>query len=94
MNRVIELVKLLPSKEEVADLRDHVASNISRFSKDNHTFQKDFQHHLEIIRRYDEILIQKASKHDVREVDRELKDKYKKQCDELLKMINKNAVEL
>ena len=42
MNKVTALVKLLPSKEEVADLRDHVASNISRFSKDNQTFQKDF----------------------------------------------------
>ena len=35
MNTVTELVKLLPSKEEIVELRNHVSGNIARFSKDN-----------------------------------------------------------
>ena len=38
MDEVVALVKLLPSKEEVAELRTHVSSNIARFSKDNTRF--------------------------------------------------------
>ena len=94
MDRVIELVKLLPSKEEVSELRQHVAANITRFSKDNNMFKTEFQQHLEIIRRYDEVLMQKSSKHDIRELSKELNDKYKTQCEELLKMINKNSVSI
>ena len=94
MNKVTELVKLLPSKEEIVELRNHVSGNIARFKKDNQTFQSDFTHHLEIIRRYDEVLMQKASKHDTRELDKMFKEKMKEQCDELLNLINKNAVQI
>ena len=77
MNTVTELVKLLPSKEEIVDLRNHVSGNIARFSKDNQAYKSEFQHHLEIIRRYDEVLMQKASKHDTRELDKQFKEKQK-----------------
>ena len=55
-------MKLLPSKDEVLELRSHVSSNISKFSKDNAHFTKEFETHLEIIRRYDEVISEKASK--------------------------------
>ena len=57
-------------------------------------FKTEFLQHLEIIRRYDEVLMQKSSKHDIRELSKELNDKYKTQCEELLKMINKNSVSI
>ena len=57
-------------------------------------FKTEFSQHLEIIRRYDEVLMQKSSKHDIRELSKELNDKYKTQCEELLKMINKNSVSI
>ena len=76
MDRVVELVKLLPSKEEVTELRNHVSSNIARFSKDNTRFSSEFDTHLEIIRRYDEVISNKASKHAVIELKTHISDKY------------------
>ncbi len=39
--------------------------NIEKFASDNDAFAKDFAAHLAIIRRYDEVLSEKASKHSV-----------------------------
>ncbi len=39
--------------------------NIEKFASDNDSFAKDFAAHLAIIRRYDEVLSEKASKHSV-----------------------------
>ena len=43
MNTVTDLVKLLPTQEEVRELREHVAGNISSFQKDNARFKLDFE---------------------------------------------------
>ena len=91
MDRVVELVKLLPSKEEVTELRTHVATNIAKFSKDNAHFAKEFETHLEIIRRYDEVISNKASKHAVIELEKNMSEKYNKQIDDLLRLLNENA---
>ena len=68
MNTVTDLVKLLPTQEEVRELREHVAGNIANFQKDNARFKLDFEIQNQTIRRYDEVITQKSSKHDVREV--------------------------
>ena len=91
MDRVVELVKLLPSKEEVTELRAHVSGSIARFSKDNARYGSEFDAHLEIIRRYDEVLSNKASKHAVIELDKHISEKYNRQVDDLLRLINENA---
>ena len=75
-NNLMELVNVLPGKEEVTELREHVGTSIAKFSKDNNTFQADFEKHLEIIRRYDEVLSNKASKHTVIELDKNMSEKY------------------
>ena len=87
----MELVKVLPRKEEVLELREHVGSSIARFSTDNDLFHSDFDKHLEIIRRYDEVISNKASKHSVIELDKNMSQKYNQQIDDLLKLINENV---
>ena len=87
----MELVNVLPGKEEVTELREHVGTSIAKFSKDNNTFQADFEKHLEIIRRYDEVLSNKASKHSVIELDKNMSEKYNQQIDDLLRLINENV---
>ena len=72
----MDLVNVLPRKEEVLELREHVGSSIARFSTDNSTFHADFDKHLEIIRRYDEVISNKASKHSVIELDKNMSQKY------------------
>lgn len=51
----------LPDVNEVDNLRTYVSSNIETFREDNFNFNKGFQTQNEIIRRYDEVLSQKAS---------------------------------
>ena len=51
--------------------------NVDRFSEDNASFARDFSAHLEIIRRYDEVLSDKASKHSLYEAETRLNDHYK-----------------
>ena len=65
---------MLPTKEEVTELRTYVRTNINKFSGDNSTFEKEFHVMKEILRQYDEILMGKASKHSVYEVEKKGKD--------------------
>lgn len=62
---VKEYMALLPTKDEVTGLRNYMKQNIDKFAADNNSFEKDFNAHLAIIRRYDEVLSEKASKHSV-----------------------------
>ena len=55
-------------------MRTYVRTNINKFSGDNSTFEKEFHVMQEILRRYDEILMGKASKHSVYEVEKKGKD--------------------
>ena len=58
-------IELLPTKEEVVSLRTYMRTSIDKFTNDNNSFARDFDSHLAIIRRYDEVLSEKASKHTV-----------------------------
>ena len=55
----------MPTKEEVLALRTHLKQSVDKFQADNDAFHADFKDHLAIIRRYDEVLSEKASKHSV-----------------------------
>ena len=76
IEKFTDLVKLLPTKEEVAELRENVSYNINKFQKDNARFSLDFEIQKQMIRRYDEVITQKSSKHDVRELEKELNEKF------------------
>lgn len=56
---------LLPTKDEVVQLRTYMKSSIEKFTGENKDFTNEFNQHLAIIRRYDEVLTDKASKHSV-----------------------------
>ena len=47
-----------------------------------------------MIRRYDEVITQKSSKHDVREVEKAIDVKYEKITNDLLELIKTNEHEL
>jgi hypothetical protein len=56
-----ELVLQLPKVQDVEELKRYVTESIEGFRGDNDTFRSDFKTQNEIIRRYDEVLIHKAS---------------------------------
>ena len=85
-----EYIELLPTKEEVTTLRNYMKNNIESFSNDNSSFQKEFNAHLAIIRRYDEVLSEKASKHSVYQVETKVNDSYRPVIKELDERIRDN----
>ena len=54
----------------------------------------DFEIQKQMIRRYDEVITQKSSKHDVREVEKAIDVKYEKLTNDLLELIKTNEHEL
>jgi len=60
-------------------MRAYVSSSIETFQLDNINFNKDFQTQNEIIRRYDEVLSQKASKQLIEEKIMQQDDRLQKQ---------------
>ena len=62
LDPIKELIQILPRKEIVDRLEIYVSTNIEQFKKDNTLYASNFYEHNEIIRRYDEVLSQKASK--------------------------------
>lgn len=70
-------IELLPTKEEVVSLRTYMRTSIDKFTNDNNSFARDFDSHLAIIRRYDEVLSEKASKHTVYQTETRMNDHFK-----------------
>ena len=62
---VQEHLEMLPTKDEVMTLRNFMKNSVEKFQTDNDNFSKEFTAHLAIIRRYDEVISEKASKHSV-----------------------------
>ena len=50
------MARELPTKAQVEDIRKHVHKHIDAFDIDNKCFKGEFNKHMEIIRRYDEII--------------------------------------
>ena len=71
-----EFIRLLPTKEDVQSLHGYITDSISKFKQDNDEFKKQFADHLEIIRRYDEVMSGKANKQAVIDVETRLKDSF------------------
>ena len=72
-----DFLDLLPTKDEVVQLRNYMKSSIEKFSQENKEFHSEFHHHLAIIRRYDEVISDKASKHSIYQVENRLNEQYK-----------------
>ena len=62
VEEVRQLLELLPTKEEVTHLRNHMKTSIETFSNNNDLHSREFSAHMAIIRRYDEVISEKASK--------------------------------
>ena len=75
--KVQEYLDLLPTKDEVVQLRSYLKNSIEKFTTDNKDFSSEFYQHMAIIRRYDEVLSDKASKHSIYETETRLNDLYK-----------------
>ena len=77
LQEVKEFMQLLPTKEEVTSLRTYTRTNIDKFQEDNAEFKEEFDGHLSIIRRYDEVLSEKANKHSVAAVEFRVNEQFK-----------------
>lgn len=77
-----ELVKInkrldsMPTNIEVRKMREDTIELISDFREDNKNFKTAFNQHDEILKRYDEILCQKASLMRVEEMRLNIEQKY------------------
>ena len=72
INDFRELIKILPDKDDVERLKKFMNDSIASFRADNRQFHMDFKIQNEIIRQYDEVLSQRASKVSLREAKDEL----------------------
>jgi hypothetical protein len=62
------LVLKLPKVEDFQTMKVFLDEAVTEFSTDNKQFHLDFAKHNEIIRRYDEVLNQKSSKMELKNV--------------------------
>ena len=69
-----EFSKLLPTKDDVQLLHSYITESIQLFKKDNEDFKVQFKDHLEIIRRYDEVMSVKANKQAVIDIENRLSE--------------------
>lgn len=65
INEINDFIDKLPTREEVSSMRTFMKNSVEKFSHDNTNFKKDFKDHLAIIRRYDEVISEKANKHTI-----------------------------
>jgi len=72
----------------VDQLKDYIVENIENFSADNEGFRSDFNMQKEIIRRYDEILIQKASKHLMKKDLQEINEEFAAKVHDVINMVS------
>ena len=94
LHEVEESLKLLPSRDEVIEMRTNVRENIARFQKDNKEFKDQFDTHLSIIARYDEVIADKASKHGVYEQANKITNKFTPLVDKLFEESQRCFAEL
>lgn len=80
---------MLPTKDEVIQLRTYMRTNIDKFKDESEQFKQQFDGHLEIIRRYDEIISEKASKHSLYLQEVKMNDYFKP----LIKEMDQRVVE-
>ena len=65
-------LEVLPHKDQITNMQTYMNKNVSEFAAQNKEFLLQFNEHLAIIRRYDEIISDKASKHSLYESETRL----------------------
>lgn len=83
LREVEKLILILPTQEQVKELHENVDSSLRGFSKDIAIFKDEFESHLAIIRRFDEIISTKASKDALWQ----LQEKIKRDLEPLMKQM-------
>lgn len=73
MTAIQRLILTLPTQFQVKELHDNVDSSLRGFSRDMTTFKIEFETHLALIRRFDEIITTKASKNSLYEIEQKIK---------------------
>ena len=68
-----KIIATLPTQIQISNLNELITSSIAEFGRDNHRFKQEFEVHLGIIRRYDEVLTTKASKSAIYEIEQRIK---------------------
>jgi uncharacterized protein YdaU (DUF1376 family) len=78
----------LPTIPEIREWKKSLKDDIAAFTKDNSDFKVEFEKQNEIIRRYDEVLCQKASHQQMKETQVKIEFDVNKQKEMLLKTVN------
>ena len=82
-------MKALPTKEELESMHDTMRDDIVEFRDDNINFKSEFEKQNEIIRRYDEVLTQKASKLNLEDYNSQLNDKLKRHMNQFMRNVER-----
>ena len=90
MDEIYRLLHMLPREDEVVELRKYVGENIERFSADLEKFTKGYNQSQEIIRRYDEVISDKASKHTVYSLEHSQKESLNEHFKKAMDLIQEN----
>ena len=78
----------LPTIPEIREWKKSLKDDIDAFTHDNNVFKLEFEKQNEIIRRYDEVLCQKASHQMMKETQVKIEFDVNKQKEMLLKTVN------
>ena len=62
-----EFIKVLPDRVEVEKFREETTTALKTYQEEFTEIRRDFDRHGKILRRYDEVISDKASKHTLRE---------------------------
>ena len=77
LTEVKQHIKILPTTQELNQMRVEMRATLDQYKRERDEFNTEFNTHKDIIRRYDEILTDKASKHTLYELETKLKQKFK-----------------
>ena len=85
-----DYLKLLPTTDELNNMKSDMKHTLDVYKSERDVFAAEFHSHVEIIRRYDEIMTEKASKHSIYETETKLKKKFKPIMNDLDERVEKN----
>jgi uncharacterized protein YqgV (UPF0045/DUF77 family) len=85
---------ILPTKQEVKNMTKLVDQAVRQFTEDNAYFKSEFETHMGIIRRFDEVLCTKASKLSLYELESKIKRELEPDIAKMYNLIKQNTEEV
>jgi hypothetical protein len=85
---------VLPTKADIEIMQYSISQQLEDFGESNKTFKEQFGTHLEIIRRYDEVLSTKASKDKIYELELKIKRELEPKLHSLLTSLTQQGAEI